>query len=190
MPAVSAPSPVPAAPPRTFWQRRVLDPILAQVKQGITPEKIALTLAVGSVLANSPFVGTMWLCLLAGVVLRLNQPIIQMINVLCTPLHLALIPAYFYWGARLFGTPDAAVGGQNSLDAMWQLLVHEPSQFAHRFGRMVFHAFVVWLIIAPVWVTVVYFAARAALRKIARVRAAATAKAARAPAAPSDRAAP
>jgi len=32
-----------AAPARTRWQRHVIDPIAAQLTQGITPEKVALT---------------------------------------------------------------------------------------------------------------------------------------------------
>ena len=70
----------------------MIDPIAAQLTQGITPEKIALTLAVGSALALFPILGTTTLlCLLAGILLRLNQPIIQMVNALCTPLHLPVI---------------------------------------------------------------------------------------------------
>ena len=41
----------PVEPRRTFWQTRVRDPIVAQLTQGITPEKIALTIAIGSALA-------------------------------------------------------------------------------------------------------------------------------------------
>ena len=40
------PPPADATTRRTLWQRRVRDPIVAQLTQGITPEKIALTIAV------------------------------------------------------------------------------------------------------------------------------------------------
>jgi len=46
-----------AAPARTSWQRHVIDPIAVQLTQGITPEKIALTLAVGSAFALFPILG-------------------------------------------------------------------------------------------------------------------------------------
>lgn len=160
----------PPAPPRTLWQRRVVDPVVAQLKQGITPEKIALTIAVGSALANFPFVGTMWLCLLAGIVLKLNQPIIQAVNVLFTPLHLLLLPNYFYWGNKLFGAPQVRLGMRNSVELMWNLLLHDPTLFANRFGLLIFHAAVVWAIVAPLWIAVIYYSARTTLREIVRVR--------------------
>ncbi|MGC4071325.1 MAG: DUF2062 domain-containing protein [Nibricoccus sp.] len=58
---------------RNFWQRRVRDPLVAQLTQGITPEKIALTLAVGTACALFPIIGmTTLLCALAAIALRLN----------------------------------------------------------------------------------------------------------------------
>src|SRR6201999_2971791 len=97
---------LPPASKRTLWQRRVLDPIVAQLTQGITPEKIALTVAVGSALALFPLLGlTPLLCLLVGIALRLNQPMIQMVNFWCTPIHIPLIYATVHWGQWLFGEP-------------------------------------------------------------------------------------
>ena len=161
--------------------------MVLQLKQGITPEKIALTIAVGSALANFPFVGTMWLCLLAGVLLKLNQPIIQAVNVLFTPLHLFLIPNFFYWGNKLFGAPHTRLGMRNPvefIEQMWRLLLHDPAAFAHRFGLLIFHATVVWAVIAPLWIALIYYSARTTLREIARVRAEAAARAALAATAP------
>ena len=148
----------------------MVDPVVAQLKQGITPEKIALTIAVGSALANFPFVGTMWLCLLAGILLKLNQPIIQAVNVLFTPLHLLLLPNYFYWGNKLFGAPQIRLGMRNSVELMWNLLLQDPKLFANRFGLLIFHASVIWAIIAPLWIAVIYYSARTTLREIIRVR--------------------
>ncbi|MFP5305375.1 MAG: DUF2062 domain-containing protein, partial [Gammaproteobacteria bacterium] len=72
-----------------FWQRRVVAPIVAQLRQGITPEKIALTLALGAVLGIFPILGsTTLLCAVAGVWLRLNQPVIQIVNYFMYPLQI------------------------------------------------------------------------------------------------------
>ena len=93
------------APPGSFWQRRVVAPIVVQLRQGITPEKIALTIALGGlVLSLFPILGsTTLLCGLAAVVLRLNQPIIQTVNLLAYPLQLALLIPFYRAGERLFG---------------------------------------------------------------------------------------
>ena len=83
----------PAASPSTsFWQRRVLAPIRALLLQGITPDKIAFTLAVGTACSVLPFLGfTSLLNLGVGLWLRLNQPIMQMLNQLLGPVQLLLI---------------------------------------------------------------------------------------------------
>ena len=92
-------------PPRNFIQRRVVDPIVAQLTQGLTPKKIALTIAIGSSIAMFPILGTTTLiCLIVGVFMKLNQPIIQAVNVACTPIHIPFIFYSFKWGELLFGT--------------------------------------------------------------------------------------
>ncbi len=172
IPAAPAPPP---GPTRTFWQRRVIDPVLAQLTQGITPEKIALTIAVGSALALFPMLGvTTLFCFLAGIVLRLNQPIIQVVNYLCTPIHIPLIFYCLHLGEKLFGVPHTRI----RLGEFAKLVWDDPILFAHKFGLTVLHATVVWAIAAPVWIAVMYFTARTTLREIARVRAEAAARAA------------
>lgn len=157
----------PAEPPRTFWQRRVLDPVVAQLTQGITPEKIALTIAVGSALALFPILGTTTLlCLLIGIVLRLNQPIIQAVNYLCTPIHLPLIWWMVRRGEWLFGEPHRPF----KMRVLAQLLWEEPVQFIRVFGTTGLHAIVVWAILAPFWTLLIYRVALPVLREVARVR--------------------
>src|SRR6185436_5374216 len=116
-------------------QRRVLDPIVAQLTQGITPEKIALTIAVGSALALYPMLGvTTIFCFLAGILLRLNQPIIQVVNYLCFPVHLTTIYYCWLWGDRLFGTPHPRMPVRATAEKMWRLLWDDPGQLIHQFG--------------------------------------------------------
>lgn len=166
---------VPAEPKRTFWQRRVLDPVVAQLTQGITPEKIALTVAVGSATAMFPLLGTTTLlCLLAGIFLKLNQPIIQVVNYICFPLHIWFIVSSLHWGERLFGATHSRL----EFRAMRELLITHPLQFIHDFGVTALHACFVWAIIAPFWGTAVYYVALPILREVNRVRTAAAAKAA------------
>src|SRR5262245_47863076 len=99
---VSAETPA-AGPSRPFWQRRIVDPVVPQLTQGPPPHNISLTIAVGSAIAMFPILGTTTLlCLLVGIFMRLNQPIIQAVNYACTPIHLIFIPYSFIWGDRLF----------------------------------------------------------------------------------------
>lgn len=170
-------TPIPVAPPPTPWQRHVIDPIAAQLTQGITPRKIALTLAVGSVLALFPIFGTTTLlCLLAGILLRLNQPIIQLVNMLCATIHFPLIVLLFRMGHWLFGVPYDHIGLgmiHHMLDTFWE----DPTKFFERFGADAIHAIVAWAIIAPFWGIAVYFLSLPVLQEAIRRRLVASATA-------------
>ncbi|HVW22297.1 MAG TPA: DUF2062 domain-containing protein [Opitutaceae bacterium] len=162
-----------ASSPPAFWQRRVVDPILVQLTQGITPEKIALTLAVGSACALFPVPATATvLCLVVGICLRLNQPLIQLVNALCAIPHLLV----FYWLIRLgdviFGVPrprwtvsefvlrpHTRVNLWVILHAVWR----EHGIYLHIFGAAILHALVAWMLIAPFWIFVLYRLTRPAL---------------------------
>jgi uncharacterized protein (DUF2062 family) len=155
-----------AAPAQTRWQRHVIDPIAVQLTQGITPQKVALTLAVGSALALFPILGTTTLlCLLAGILLRLNQPIIQIVNALCTPIHLPVIYFMFRFGNWLFGTPAPHLGA-----LMNHLLWSDPREFIERFGLSALHAIAAWAIIAPIWILLTYLIALPVIREALRRR--------------------
>jgi uncharacterized protein (DUF2062 family) len=161
-------SPIPdAGPPRTSWQRHVIDPIALQLTQGITPEKIALTLAVGSAFALFPILGTTTiLCLIVGIALRLNQPIIQIVNALCTPLHLPVIYAMVKLGSHIFNVPYSHVGIRMMNHMLWD----DPRDFFERFGITALHAIAAWAIIAPFWIVAVYLFALPVLNEVNRRR--------------------
>ena len=154
-----------AAQARTPWQRHVIDPIAVQLTQGITPEKIALTLAVGSALALFPILGTTTiLCLIAGIMLRLNQPIIQMVNALCTPIHLPVIFFMVRLGSWMFNVQSAHVGIRMMNHMLWD----DPRDFFERFGITALHAIAAWALLAPFWMIIVYILALPVLREALR----------------------
>jgi hypothetical protein len=64
-----------AAPRRGFWRRRVLDALVGLLAQGLTPERLAVSLVLGLF----PVVGvTTLLCLAAGFAFRLNHVALQL----------------------------------------------------------------------------------------------------------------
>lgn len=158
---------------QSFWHRRVLSPIAHQLTQGITPEKIALTLAVGSACALFPIVGTTTLlCLVAGVALRLNQPAIQIVNGICTPVHLPVIFGLYHLGNVLFGEhPIRHPGGMRYFfTEMFGLLWDHPTEFFQHFGHLVVHLMVAWAVVAPFWIALVYALALPVMREVAVLR--------------------
>ena len=153
-----------ASPPRTFWQRRVRDPIVAQLTQGITPEKIALTLAVGSAFALFPILGTTTLrCFLVAIGLRLNQPIVQLINQALWPLHLPVIFACVRLGEAIFGAPHVRLGVRHMHDLLWS----DPTLFFRQFGLTMLYAVVAWAVVAPFYITAVYYISLPITRRVA-----------------------
>jgi uncharacterized protein (DUF2062 family) len=165
----------PPATPRTFWQRRVRDPLVAQLTQGMTPEKIAETIAIGSCVALFPIPGaTTLLCFLVGILLGLNQPIIQLINQALWPVHISAIYLCVRLGETLFGAPHVRF----SLRYMSTLFWEDRAMFLHRFGMTALYAIVAWALLAPFYIAAIYYAARPLLREVVRLRAAAAAKAA------------
>jgi uncharacterized protein (DUF2062 family) len=151
--------------PRTFWQRRVVDPVVKQMTQGITPEKIALTLAVGSACGVFPVPGTTTLlCLLTGIALRLNQPIIQLVNGILTPIHVALFFLFIRVGDFLTGTPHVKV----SFHALETMLWDDPWHFVRLFDGVLLHALLGWVVLTPIWLALTYSVALPTLREIMR----------------------
>jgi len=139
---------------RGGWlRRRVLDPVLGLLRQGLTPSQLALSLAFGIGIGIFPVVGvsTPLLTVLA-LWLRLNLPAVQLVNYLAGPLQLVLIIPFVRIGEGLLGaepqplTVSAALGilAQGALRAvviLWDAIVH---------------AALGWIVIGPVLIFVLY----------------------------------
>jgi len=164
----SAIPPAAAPPAASFWQRRVVTPIVNQLKQGITAEKIALTLALGLMLSVFPIIGaTTLLCGVAALVLRLNQPIIQLINYFAYPLQIALLIPFYRAGERLLGLAPVPL----NVPLLIEHFRADAGRFFRDFGLIAVGGVLAWLIVAPMAVAALYFAARPFLRTLAnRVR--------------------
>jgi uncharacterized protein (DUF2062 family) len=152
-------------PTGSFWQRRVRAPLIALFTQGITPDKVALTLGVGSVCSLFPFLGfTSLLNLGVGLWLRLNQPLLQTLNQVLGPLQLVLILVYVRVGESLW----QAEGERFTIGEMLRFF-REASLggFLQRFGWAGIHAFTAWAVTSPLLFVAVYYLTRPALRRLA-----------------------
>ena len=152
---------------QAFARRYLLDPVLAQLKQGITPEKIALSIVIGAGLSVFPIFGTTtMLCLIAGVTLRLNQPLLQLVNYLAYPLQLILIPVFIRLGEWLFRAPHLPF----SFSQLSGRFHAAPMQFLGGFAVTLLHASAAWLLLVPLLGIIANWMLRPALRAIARPR--------------------
>jgi uncharacterized protein (DUF2062 family) len=126
-------------------RRRVIDPLLGQLRQGVTPERLAWSLALGLALGIFPVLGaTTLLCLLVAAALRLNQPAIQLVNYLAYPLQLLLLLPLLQAGQRLFGLQPLSItpaGLRAEAAAGLGALLS-------RYGGALLRAVLVWAIVA------------------------------------------
>lgn len=158
-------SPASAPVPQSFWQRRLLGPIRALITQGITPDRIALTLAVGTACSVLPFLGfTSLFNLGVGLWLRLNQPILQTLNQLLGPLQLVLILVYVRIGEKIWHAPPMPL----SVSTLVKSFRESPGAFMQRFGWTGVHAATAWALSAPFIVAGLYFGLRPVLRRFAQ----------------------
>lgn len=155
-------------PPRPFWQRRVRDPLVALFTQGITPDKVALTLGVGTACSLFPFLGlTSLLNLIVGLWLRLNQPLLQTLNQLLGAVQLLMILVYVRLGEWVW----QAQGDRFTITEVLQVFRDASiGEFLQRFGWAGVHAFTAWALTAPLLIAAVTYGARPALRRLASKR--------------------
>ena len=88
--------------------KKIYEPLLAQLKQGVTTHKLAQSVAFGVVLGSFPIIGvTTSLCLLAAAMFKLNHVAIQSVNYLVYPFQIALIIPFLRMGEWLFNVSPA-----------------------------------------------------------------------------------
>ena len=146
-----------------FWSRRIGEPIRQQLTQGVSPEKIALTLALASGLSVFPVLGTTTvLCFLTGILLKLNQPIVQGVNFLGSLAFLPAVVAFIKLGDVLTHSTFSSL----DFPAMISMATHHPADFLSKFGTTAVHGILGWAVAMAVWLPLVYASALPFLRRL------------------------
>ena len=148
-----------------FLQHRVIKPLVKLLRQGVTPEKLALSLALSATLAVIPAFGwSVWLCGLAGLAFGLNLPAMQVVNYFLYPAQVALLLPFFRMGEKLFRVPHLPLS-ISQIVSMAQ---------ANLWGAMkllwntTWHAVVVWALLAPFAIGLIYFVLLPIFRKLVK----------------------
>lgn len=130
----------------SWWRRWLVAPVITQLTCGISPERLAWTISLGVVTGIFPVMGTTTLvCLLAGWVFRLNQPVLHVFRAVVYPLHLALILVFIHMGQHLFKAPLLSF----SIPELIVKFKDSPLQFGRDFGLAAFYGVVAWVLVAP-----------------------------------------
>jgi len=151
----------------SFLQRKLVRPISDLLKQGVTPEKMALSLALGTALGIFPVLGsTTALCAIAALALGLNLPAIQIVNYFVYPAQIALLIPFFRLGERLFRAPHLAI----SVPQIYAMLHGNVWSAIRLLWTTTWHAIVVWSLAAPIIAAVMYVVLAPLLRRVLRRR--------------------
>jgi len=131
---------------KKFGDWKVVHRILDLLKQGITPEKIALCTALGISIGIFPVLGsTTLLCTLAAFIFKVNLPLIQLVNYLAYPLQLLLILPFIRAGEFLFREAPITL----AVPQMLQMIRQDVLGAIRSLWTVTLHAMAVWLFIGP-----------------------------------------
>ena len=153
---------------KQLLKTRVVDPIVALLTQGITPKKLALSVALGVVVGCFPVLGTTTtLCVLAAMAFGLNLPAIQLVNYLVYPLQILLLIPFIRLGevmmhAHTQGLTAAVIlhYARSDLRTMMSKL-----------GLAAMHAVAGWLLVAPLAFVLIYAGVLPVVTRLAKNKA-------------------
>jgi uncharacterized protein (DUF2062 family) len=137
------------------------------LRQGMTPRRLALTLALGFAIGCIPVVGIPTLvCAALAMALRLNLPAIQAANYVAMPFQVLLIVPFVRLGGWLFSSGPRV---QVSLN---MLLHASPLVLFTQMGHLAEMALAAWLLIAIPTVALLTVSLTVLLRRVPMVAAA------------------
>ena len=138
---------------KTLWHRKVVQPLLEFLRQGLTPQKLAFTVALGITLGVTPVLGsTALLCTLAALALRLNLAAIQLVNWLVYPLQIALLIPFLRIGAWMFRNQPSEL----SVARILALIRTNVFQAITTLWTVTIHAVAAWLVLGSIATSLLY----------------------------------
>ena len=151
-----------------FFRHRIGRPLLALLRQGVTPEKISMGLALGIIIGVTPLVGsTTILCMVAAVLLQLNPAAIQVVNYFMFPVQLMMLIPFIRAGEWVFGAAHNPI----TLDGIRHLIQVNVWKAIITLWVSTVHALVVWAVLALLAVFPIYRLLLVPLRRLAKLRA-------------------
>ena len=146
-----------------WLRRRVRDPLVAELRQGATPEAVSAAVVVSFAIAILPVIGvTTLLCLLAGRIFRLNQVVMQIVNHSSYPLQILLIVPFVRLGETLTNSRHIQLTPKAIIDEFNRSI----PDFMEKFWVAYLHGILGWLITVPLACWLLHFFLRATFRKV------------------------
>ena len=133
-------------PLKNRLNRRILEPLLALLRDGLSPRRLALCVAIAIVVGNIPILGVSTiLCALIALIFRLNLPAIQLVQAAMAPTQLLLLIPFMRLGEWMLREPPQIV----SIEGAFALLSQGIWQAVVLLREAIFHAAFAWSVTAP-----------------------------------------
>jgi uncharacterized protein (DUF2062 family) len=131
---------------RELVRCKVLRPLLRLLRGGVTPRRLAWSLALGMVIGINPSVGlTTLIVILLAWIFGLNQLASQIGSHVVAPLHLLLFIPFIELGVHLFHTGRLPLTRRQI-----EHLSHHPWRLFHEIWQWEWHALIIWGIVAVI----------------------------------------
>src|SRR5271156_4824202 len=133
-------------PVKSWLNRRIAQPLVSLLRQGISPDRLALCVAIGVVVGNVPILGiSTILCTAIALAFRLNLPAIQIVQAVMAPTQVLLIIPFVRLGEWILRIPPQPVSIKEALALMAQGAGHAVVAL----WDSILHAGFAWILIAP-----------------------------------------
>jgi uncharacterized protein (DUF2062 family) len=131
---------------REFFRCRILRPLLRQLRGGVTPRRLAWSLALGMVIGINPSMGiTTLLVIMIAWTFGLNQIASQIGSHAVTPIHLLLFVPFIELGVHLFHTSRLPLDRRQI-----EHLSRHPWYLIRDIWQWEWHALIVWGLVAAI----------------------------------------
>jgi uncharacterized protein (DUF2062 family) len=138
---------------KEFLKRKLVDPFIALLKQGVSPDSLALCVAVGVAIGLIPVLGVSTLLATAVALLfKLNLPAIQIAQMSMSAFQLLLIVPFVRLGEWLTRAAAQPVSISAGLALMKQGIWHTVLVLKDA----IIHASIAWVVVAPVGIFILY----------------------------------
>ena len=131
---------------RETFRCKVLRPLLRLLRGGVTPRRLAWSLALGIVIGINPSVGlTTFIVILLAWAFGLSQVASQIGAHSMTPIHLVLFLPFIELGVHLFHTRSLPLNRRQI-----EHLSRHPLWLLHNIWQWEWHALIVWGVVAAI----------------------------------------
>jgi uncharacterized protein (DUF2062 family) len=132
---------------------RILDPLWKFLRQGMSPQRLALCVSIGVVVGNIPILGvSSLLCGAIALSFGLNLPAIQIVQAAMAPTQLLLIIPFVRLGEWLLHAPHQAISIKEGMALLSEGVGHAVVVL----WDAIIHAGFAWLLVAPVATYLLY----------------------------------